>query len=63
MQAYLGSSLFSGLVTPTGGALLAMLAVAGVPYGRWLRFILVPMLLLSVLTVLGVIAGVMLRVQ
>jgi uncharacterized ion transporter superfamily protein YfcC len=26
------------MITPTNGALLAMLLAAGVPYGRWLRF-------------------------
>jgi len=31
---------FSNLVIPTSGVLMAMLALARIPYGRWLRFIL-----------------------
>lgn len=34
VQAYQCSSLVSGLITPTAGALLAMLAVARVPYSQ-----------------------------
>src|SRR5690606_25394967 len=41
------------LLTPTNGALMAVLATAGVPYDRWLRFA-VP--LWALLTALGVVA-------
>lgn len=39
------------LLTPTNGALMAVLATAGVPYDRWIRFV-VP--LWAALTVLGI---------
>jgi uncharacterized ion transporter superfamily protein YfcC len=31
---------FSNSIIPTSGILMAMLALAGIPYGRWLRFML-----------------------
>jgi uncharacterized ion transporter superfamily protein YfcC len=63
VSAYQFSGLTSGLITPTAGALLAMLAIAKVPYGRWLRFVALPFILLSVLSVAAMIAGVYLGVQ
>ena len=63
VTAYQYSGLTSGMITPTAGALLAMLAVAGVSFGRWLRFVAVPFALLFVLSVAGMIAGVYLGIQ
>jgi hypothetical protein len=45
--AYQYSGLVSGLITPTAGALLAMLSLAGVSYGRWIRFMMVPFALMN----------------
>lgn len=42
--AYQLGAGFCDLITPTNGALMAILAAAGVGFGRWLRFV-VPMLL------------------
>ncbi len=42
--AYQLGAGFCELITPTNGALMAILAAAGVGFGRWLRFV-VPMLL------------------
>jgi uncharacterized ion transporter superfamily protein YfcC len=61
--AYQYSALVSSLITPTAGALLAMLAVAGVSYGRWLRFMAVPFTLLFVLAVTAIVVGVKLGIQ
>ena len=61
--AYQYSGLVSGLITATSGALLAMLAMAGVSYGRWLRFMALPFALLLVLAVTAIIVGVRLGVQ
>lgn len=44
----LGNGLMS-MVSPTSGLMLAMLAMAKVPYGRWLRFVLPLTLTLAVL--------------
>jgi uncharacterized ion transporter superfamily protein YfcC len=38
--AFQQGSLAAGLLTPTAGGLLAMLAVADIPFGRWFRFML-----------------------
>jgi uncharacterized ion transporter superfamily protein YfcC len=46
------------LITPTAGALLAMLAIAGVSYGRWLRFLAAPFVLLLALALAAIVIGV-----
>lgn len=46
------------LLTPTNGALMAILAAAGVRYDRWLRFALPLWMLLSALGVIAIIAGI-----
>ncbi len=51
--APIGSELAGPTLTPTNGALLAMLAAAGVRYEEWLRFVLP---LYGALMVLGAIA-------
>jgi uncharacterized ion transporter superfamily protein YfcC len=61
--AFQYSGLLSLLITPTAGALLAMLAVAGVSYGRWLRFMAVPFTLLFVLALTAIVVGVKLGIQ
>jgi uncharacterized ion transporter superfamily protein YfcC len=61
--AYQYSALVSSLITPTAGALLAMLAVAGVSFGRWLRFMAVPFALLFVLALSAIVVGVKLGIQ
>ena len=63
VMAYQYSGLVSGLVTPTAGALLAMLAIAGVSYGRWLRFLALPFALLFTLALAAMVIGVRLGIQ
>jgi len=46
------------LLTPTNGALMAVLAAAGVRYDRWLRFALPLWSLLAALGVIAIIAGI-----
>ena len=53
--AYQTGAGLMDMITPTDGALLAMLLVAGVPYGRWLRFAIPGALLVSVVGIVGVI--------
>jgi uncharacterized ion transporter superfamily protein YfcC len=57
------SGLVSNLITPTAGALLAMLVIAKVSFGRWLRFMAVPFALLFALAVVAMFVGVKLGVQ
>ena len=61
--AYQYSGLVSGFITPTTGAFLAMLALAGVSYGRWIRFIMVPFALLFAFAVVAILVGVRLGIQ
>lgn len=58
IYAYQYGSIVSGLITPTTGGLLAILAVAKVPYGAWLRFMVVPFVLLSVLSAVAIVIAV-----
>jgi uncharacterized ion transporter superfamily protein YfcC len=61
--AYQYSALVSSLMTPTAGALLAMLVIAKVPFGKWLRFMAIPFALLFALAITAMVAGVRLGVQ
>ena len=61
--AYQYSSLVSSLITPTSGALLAMLAVAGVSFAKWLRFLAAPVVLLVLLAAIAMVVGVELGIQ
>jgi uncharacterized ion transporter superfamily protein YfcC len=56
-------SCLAGFFVPTAGSMLAMLALAGVPYGKWLRFVAVPFTALFVLQSILMLVGVMLHVQ
>jgi uncharacterized ion transporter superfamily protein YfcC len=47
------TGMLMGMLTPTNGALLAMLLAAGVPYARWLRFAIPGALLVSVVGFAG----------
>jgi len=48
---------FSNLVVPTAGVLMASLAIAGVPYDKWIRFIWPLFLMLTVLAGLFIAAA------
>ncbi|MGE0439847.1 MAG: YfcC family protein, partial [Gemmatimonadales bacterium] len=50
----LGAPLLD-MITPTNGALFAMLGGAGVSFGRWLRFAVPGMLLVSAVGLVGLI--------
>jgi uncharacterized ion transporter superfamily protein YfcC len=56
--AYQYGAGLSDLLTPTNGALMAILAAAGVPFDRWLRFMLPLWALLFGLGAVGVIAAI-----
>jgi uncharacterized ion transporter superfamily protein YfcC len=51
-----GAGLMDVLV-PTNGAMLAMLATAGVSYGRWMRHVVPGMLLVAVVGLVGLLAA------
>jgi uncharacterized ion transporter superfamily protein YfcC len=45
------------LITPTNGALMAILLAAGVPYSRWLRFAGVAVGIQVLVGVIGIVAA------
>lgn len=63
VTAYQYGGVVSNLMTPSGGTLLAMLAIAGVSFRKWLQFMAIPFLLLSILGAAAMIAGVKLAIQ
>jgi uncharacterized ion transporter superfamily protein YfcC len=46
------------LITPTNGAVMAMLAATGVRFDEWLRFLVRPLGLIGVLAVVGILLGI-----
>ena len=51
--AYQSGGAMLDMITPTNGAMLAMLIAAGVPYGRWLRFAVPGVLLMMAVGLVG----------
>jgi uncharacterized ion transporter superfamily protein YfcC len=45
------------LLTPTNGALMAILLAAGVPYQRWLRFAVVGVAIALAVGIVGIIVA------
>jgi uncharacterized ion transporter superfamily protein YfcC len=54
VMAYQVGAPTMDVLSPTNGALLAMLLKAGVPYGRWMRFAVPGVLLAAVVGVVGI---------
>ena len=52
--AYQTGAGLMDLITPTNGALLAMLLAADVPYGRWIRFAVPGALLVAIVGMVGI---------
>ena len=57
--AYQYGGVLMDFITPTNGALMAIIAVAGIPFNHWVRFIWKPLLLLFLVAALGVLGGVL----
>jgi uncharacterized ion transporter superfamily protein YfcC len=54
VMAYQTGAPTMDVLSPTNGALLAMLLKAGVPYGRWMRFAVPGVLLVMLVGVVGI---------
>jgi uncharacterized ion transporter superfamily protein YfcC len=63
VNSYMYSGLVASLITPTTGAMLAMLALAGISYSKWLRFIVPPFAMLFVLSAVAMVIGVKFGIQ
>lgn len=57
--AYQYGAVNMDFVVPTNGALMAILAIAGIPYHKWLRFIWKPLALFFGLASIAVVTGVL----
>lgn len=55
--AYQTGAGLTDAVTPTNGALMAILLAAGVPYGRWLRFVGPGLGLVALVGIAGIVAA------
>ena len=55
--AYQTGAGLTELLTPTNGALMAVLLAAGVPFPRWLRFAIVGVSLVLVVGVAGMLVA------
>ena len=55
--AYQTGAGLMDMITPTNGALLAVLLAAGVPYGRWIRFAIGGWLLTTAVGILGILTA------
>ena len=47
-----------GMLVPTNGALMAIIAVAGISYDKWVKFVWKPLLLCFVIAAIAVLVGV-----
>jgi uncharacterized ion transporter superfamily protein YfcC len=57
--AYQYGAVNMDLLVPTNGALMAILAIAEIPYNKWFRFVLKPLLLVFALAAAAVVIGVL----
>jgi uncharacterized ion transporter superfamily protein YfcC len=57
--AYQYGAVNMDFIVPTNGALMAILAIAGIPYNKWLRFIWKPLALFFGLASIAVVTGVL----
>lgn len=55
VMAYQAGGITMDLLTPTSGALLAMLVAARVPYARWIRFAAPGVVLLAIIGLVGML--------
>jgi uncharacterized ion transporter superfamily protein YfcC len=56
--AYQYGAVTMDLMVPTNGALMAVIALAGIPYNKWLKFVLIPVMLILVLGAAGLLMGI-----
>jgi uncharacterized ion transporter superfamily protein YfcC len=55
VMAYQAGGMMMDMVTPTNGAMLAMLLKGGVSYSRWLRFAVPGMILVGIVGFIGIV--------
>lgn len=56
--AYQYGAVNMDLLVPTNGALMAVIALAGIPFNKWVKFIMVPVLLILALAAVALIVAI-----
>lgn len=56
--AYQYGAVMADMLVPTNGALMAIMAISGVPYNKWLRFALKPTSLMLLVGAIAIIVSV-----
>ncbi|WP_339717066.1 YfcC family protein [Cyclobacterium amurskyense] len=56
--AYQYGSVMADLIVPTNGTLMAVLAISGISYNKWLKFAVKPMILMMILAAISIIFAV-----
>ncbi|WP_217495860.1 Na+/H+ antiporter NhaC family protein [Mangrovivirga cuniculi] len=56
--AYQYGAILMDLIVPTNGALMAVIAIAGIKYNNWLKFILKPTLIILVLAAIAILTAI-----
>jgi uncharacterized ion transporter superfamily protein YfcC len=56
--AYQYGAVMADMFVPTNGALMAVLAISGIAYNKWLKFILKPTLLILILAAISLVVAV-----
>lgn len=61
--AYQYGAIMMDLIMPTNGALMAVIALAGIKYNRWIRFIIIPTLLMLGIAAIAIVVAVQIGYQ
>ncbi|MHC8517857.1 hypothetical protein [Sporosarcina sp. ITBMC105] len=61
VQAYKLGDGFTNVITPTSGILMANLAIAGIAWTKWVRFVFPLLLIWTVLGIIFLAIGVMMN--
>lgn len=61
VQAYKMGDGFTNVITPTSGILMANLAIAGVPWPKWIKFVMPLLLIWTIIGIIFLAIGVMIN--
>jgi uncharacterized ion transporter superfamily protein YfcC len=61
--AYQYGAVMMDVIIPTNGGLMAVLAVASIPYDQWMKFIIKPMLIILVISAVAVVVATFIELQ
>jgi uncharacterized ion transporter superfamily protein YfcC len=61
--AYQYGAVMMDMIIPTNGGLMAVLAVASIPYDNWMKFAIKPMMFILVLSAGAIVAAILIDFQ